>query len=118
MISGPAPSTTVAMAIIVTAHASTLSEALAVVILSGLIQIVLGLSKLGRFVVYTPYVVVSGFMSGVGIIMITMQALPYMGSPVVQGGSLDVLRAIPEAMDHVNVSAFAIATITLGVMIL
>ncbi len=118
LISGPSPASTVAMAIIVTTHASTLFEALFVVILSGLIQVLLGLSRLGRYIVYTPYVVVSGFMSGVGIIMILMHTLPFLGAPVVQGGSTGVLLALPEAMGRVNVSAVAIATLTLVVVIL
>ena len=53
---------TVAMAAIVTTHADTLAEALVVVVLAGLLQVVLGALRAGRFVVYTPYVVVSGFM--------------------------------------------------------
>ena len=37
----------------------------------------MGISGIGRFVAYTPYVVVSGFMSGIGIIMIVIQILPF-----------------------------------------
>ena len=59
-ISGPTPSMTVAMAVIVTTHASTLTEALTVVVLAGLLQVLLGLFKVGRFVAYTPAVVISG----------------------------------------------------------
>ncbi len=65
VVSGPAPSVTVAMAIIVTSQASTLSEALTVVLLAGALQVLLGISRLGRYVAYTPQVVVSGFMSGI-----------------------------------------------------
>ena len=80
-ISGPTPSMTVAMAVIVTSHASNLGEALTVVVMGGLLQMLLGISKLGRFVAYTPYVVISGFMSGIGIIIILIQLLPFLGAP-------------------------------------
>ena len=43
VISGPAPSVTVAMAVVVTSHATNLSEALAVVVMGGLLQALLGL---------------------------------------------------------------------------
>ena len=41
---------TIAMAVIITTHASTLPEALTVVIMGGLLQILLGLLRVGRFV--------------------------------------------------------------------
>ena len=69
-ISGPTAPMTVAMAAVLTSHAGSLAEALTVVVLAGLLQVLLGVSKIGRFVAYTPYVVVSGFMSGIGIIII------------------------------------------------
>lgn len=65
VISGPAPSVTIAMAVIVASHAANLAEALTVVVMGGLLQVLLGLSGIGRFVVYTPHVVISGIMSGI-----------------------------------------------------
>lgn len=113
VVSGPAPSVTIAMAVIVTSRVSTLPEALIVVLLAGAIQVLLGVSKLGRYVAYTPHVVVSGFMSGIGIIIILMQALPFLGAPVAPGGALAAIRSLPEAWNGVNVSAVTIAVVTL-----
>ncbi|MYH91498.1 MAG: SulP family inorganic anion transporter [Gammaproteobacteria bacterium] len=114
-ISGPAAPTTVAMAVILTSYADSLSEALFVVVLAGLLQILLGLSKIGRFVAYTPYVVVSGFMSGIGIIIVLLQALPFLGAAVMTGGPMDAVQALPAAFDGINTDALWIATITLAV---
>ena len=77
----------------------------AVVVLGGLIQVVLGVLRLGRFVVYTPYVVISGFMSGVGVIIMLLQVLPFLGRPPVGGGPVAVLRALPDALANMNPSA-------------
>ena len=117
-ISGSTPPMAIAMAVVVTSHASTLSEALTVVVLAGLIQVVLGFSKIGRFVAYTPYIVVSGFMSGIGIIFILIQTLPFVGAPHALGGPVVAVRALPEAVSNINVSAFAIAAVTLAVAFL
>ncbi|MDE0061700.1 MAG: SulP family inorganic anion transporter [Gammaproteobacteria bacterium] len=114
-IPGPTTATTVAMAVIVTSYASTMSEALTIVILGGLFQVLLGLSRIGRFVAYTPHVVVSGFMSGIGIIVIVMQTLPVLGIPSAPGGVLGAIRAYPDAAGNVNTSALAVAAFTLGV---
>ncbi|MYE55378.1 MAG: SulP family inorganic anion transporter, partial [Chloroflexi bacterium] len=76
-ISGPTGPMSVAMAVIVTIHAETLSEAFTIAIMAGAIQVLLGVLRIGRFVAYTPYSVISGFMSGIGIIIIMMQVLPF-----------------------------------------
>ncbi len=87
-ISGPTGPITVALAVIVTKHAADLTEALTIVVLAGLLQALLGISRVGRFVVYTPYVVISGFMSGVGIIIMLIQAMPFLGAPTAPGGPM------------------------------
>ena len=117
-ISGPTPSMTVAMAVIVTTHASNLGEALTVVVMGGLLQVLLGISKLGRFVAYTPYVVISGFMSGIGIIIILIQILPFLGAPTSPHGPMGALQELPEALAGFNASAFVIGMVSLGIGIL
>ena len=114
-ITGPTAPMTVAMAVIVTNYASTLPEALTVVIMGGLLQVLLGISRIGRFVAYTPHVVVSGFMSGIGIIVMLMQSLPLLGMPAAPGGALGAIRAWPELAANVNTGAFAIGAFTLAV---
>ena len=120
-ISGPTGPMAVAMAVIVTTHASSLAEAFTIAIMAGLIQVLLGVLRIGRFVAYTPYSVISGFMSGIGIIIITLQVLPFIGEPAASGGPLAAATTWPNAMSHldnVNFSAIAIAGATLIVGIL
>lgn len=114
-ISGPTPSMTVAMAVIVTTHASTLGEALTVVVMGGILQVLLGISRLGRFVAYTPYVVVSGFMSGIGIIIILIQLLPFLGAPTSPHGPMGALGVLPDALADINISAVIIAVVSLAI---
>jgi SulP family sulfate permease len=86
-ISGPtAPMTAVSLLIvsgIVAAYDGDVSRALpailTVFILAGIIQIVLGSLKLGKYIKYIPYPVVSGFMTAIGVIIIATQLLPSMG---------------------------------------
>ncbi len=114
-ISGPTGPMSVAMAVIVTMHADSLAEAFTIAIMAGLIQILLGVLRIGRFVSYTPYSVTSGFMSGIGIIIILIQTLPFLGWPVPTGGPLEAIRSWPEAFGDVNFGALGIAVITLAV---
>ena len=114
-ISGPTGPMAVAMAVIVTSYANNLAEAFTVVIMAGLIQILLGVMKIGRFVSFTPYSVISGFMSGIGVIIILLQTLPFLGASVAMGGPMAAVRSWPDVVKDVNISAFAIAAVTLVV---
>ena len=113
-ISGPTAPMTVAMAVVLTSHADSLAEALTVVVLAGFFQVLLGVSKIGRFVAYTPHVVVSGFMSGIGVIIVLMQALPLLGASGAAGGPMGAVRALPAAVSGVDTGALAIGAVTLG----
>lgn len=86
-ISGPtAPMTAVSMGVIATIIASmeghlekALPVILAVFLLAGLIQVLMGIFKLGLYVKYIPYPVVSGFMTGIGVIILITQIFPLLG---------------------------------------
>ena len=117
-ISGPTAPMTVVMAVVITSHTTSLAEALTVVVMAGLLQILLGLSRIGRFVAYTPHVVVSGFMSGIGIIIVLIQLLPALGAPIAPGGPMGALAALPDAVRNIDTGAFAIAAVSLAVAFL
>ena len=86
-ISGPtAPMTAVSMvfiADILSNFDGSISKALplilAVFLLSGLLQIVLGIVGLGKYIRYIPYPVVSGFMTAIGVIILVTQIAPTVG---------------------------------------
>ncbi|WP_020567814.1 SulP family inorganic anion transporter [Neolewinella persica] len=87
-VSGPtAPMTVVSSAVIadsiIESGASNVQEALmlilAVFFLAGLVEMILGVLKLGRYIKYIPYPVVSGFMSGIGVIIVITQIFPLLG---------------------------------------
>ena len=117
-ISGPTGPMSIAMAVIVTSHANSLAEAFTIVVLAGLIQAALGIARIGRFVAYTPYSVISGFMTGIGVIIMIVQIAPFLGSPVAVGGVIGAVNALPEVFSSVNLHALAVAAVTLVVGIL
>ncbi|WP_405370356.1 SulP family inorganic anion transporter [Nonlabens sp. Asnod2-A12] len=86
-ISGPtAPMTAVSMVVIagiVQVYEGELANALpailAVFIMAGIMQVSLGILKLGKYIKYIPYPVVSGFMTGIGVIILITQILPAIG---------------------------------------
>ena len=117
-ISGPTGPMAVAMAAVVTIHADNLAQAFVIVILAGLIQILLGVMRIGRLVAFTPYSVISGFMSGIGVIIILLQTLPFLGADAATGGPIGAIRAWPDAIAAVNYQTLIIAAATLAVGVL
>ncbi len=116
-ISGPTGPMSVVVAVIVTAHADDFAQVFTIVIMAGVIQILLGALRIGRFLSFTPYSVISGFMSGIGVIIISVQILPALGAPVSTGGLTGVVSEMPGAISNLNLNALIIAVVTLVVAI-
>ena len=117
-ITGPTAPMAVAVSVVVTTYASTPGEAFSIVVMAGILQLLLGASTVGRYVAYTPRVVVSGFMSAIGIIVMTMQLLPLLGSPLASGGAIGALKALPAAIESLNYQALIVGLVTLLVAII
>ncbi|MCY4128788.1 MAG: SulP family inorganic anion transporter [Gammaproteobacteria bacterium] len=116
-ISGPTGPMAVAVAVIVASYANSIAEALTIVVMGGCIQVFFGLIRIGRFIAYTPQAVISGFMSGIGLIIILIQLLPFIGvSPV--GGPLDSAKTLIEQITNAKLSALTIATVSLLIVML
>ena len=116
-VSGPTGPMTVVMAAVVAEHASDLGQAFAIVFLGGALQVLFGFMKIGRYVSYTPYSVVSGFMSGIGLIIILIQTLPFAGLDTASGGPLGAIQTWPTIADSFNGDALIVGALSLAIMI-
>ena len=117
--SGPTgPMTVVSAAIVAYAIERTgsieagLGIALLAFALGGVFQIVLGLLRVGKYVRYFPYPVVSGFMSGVGLIIIFLQIWPFLGSKSPKS-VIEVFTRINEPLGAINGAAVGLGVLTL-----
>ena len=93
-----------------------LAMAFTVVMLAGVFQIGFGLLRLGRYVTQMPYTVISGFMSGIGLILIILQLAPFLGQASPKGGVIDTLQAIPELLTGAQPMEVCLALITLAIL--
>lgn len=116
-VSGPTGPMAIAMAAIVTLYAHDLTTAFTIVMLAGLIQISLGFLRVGRFVGYTPYSVISGFMTGIGSIIIILQVVTILGAEPIPGGPLAHIAAWPEAIANPNPHDLAVGLTALVVCV-
>ena len=123
LISEPTgPMTVVFTSVIIsfTATADSPEQALAMAfsvgVLAGIFQILFGLFRLGRYVTMMPYTVISGFMSGIGIILVLLQLGPFLGQATPKGGVMGTLEAIPALMQGIQPMELLLAVITLAIL--
>ncbi len=102
-ISGPTGPMTVVMATVLTDFIAQdpehgLATAFTVVMLAGICQMGFGLLRLGKYFTLVPYPVISGFMSGIGVIIILLELPPLFGMPGEASviASLQVLTGLTE----------------------
>ncbi|WP_021032851.1 SulP family inorganic anion transporter [Pseudoalteromonas rubra] len=121
LISEPTGPMTVIMTAVLTTMISKYPEAgpamaFTVVMMAGAFQILLGTLKLGKYVTLMPYSVVSGFMSGIGVILIILQLAPLLGHQAPPGGVPGTLSAFPELFLNLHFSELFLGVLTLGVL--
>ncbi len=124
-ISGPTAPMTVVSAVVITkaiAAAGSLAEAMPVIVatfvLAGIIQVLLGILKFGKYIKYIPYPVVSGFMSGIGVIIIITQLFPFFGIKAPSGGAFGTLRSVHQIPELINFYSVGIAIATIAIIYL
>ena len=124
-ISGPTAPMTVVAAVLITeavAEAGSLAEAMPIIIatfvLAGILQVLLGVLKLGKYIKYIPYPVVSGFMSGIGVIIVVTQLFPFFGITAPAGGAFGTLKNIHTIPEFINFYSVGIALATIAIIYL
>ena len=123
LISEPTgPMTVVMTAVIASLTAANpengLAMAFTVVMLAGVFQILFGVLKLGRYVTLMPYTVVSGFMSGIGVILIILQIAPFLGQKSPGGGVIGTVQNIPTLLANINPLETFLASLTVAILFL
>ena len=123
LISEPTGPMTVVMTAVIaslTAKASTPEQGMAmaftVVMMAGAMQILFGYLKLGRYITMMPYTVISGFMSGIGFILIILQFGPFLGQAIPRGGVMGTLTALPQLIAAARLPEVILAVVTVAVI--
>ncbi|NLK66215.1 MAG: SulP family inorganic anion transporter [Campylobacteraceae bacterium] len=116
-VSGPTGPMSVVCAATVFHFTGDIGTIMSIFVLAGLFQISFGILKLGKLVKFIPYSVVSGFMTGVGFIIIILQLNPMLGVEGV-GSTIVAIKSLPTALSNINPTALIIALLTLTILYL
>ncbi len=123
-ISGPTGPMTVITASLISATWTASSGNISAVLIAmamagifcGVFQILFGIIRIGKYVRYIPYPVLSGFMSGIGVIIILQQIYPLIGkkSPV---STIDMIIGFPAALaDNISIMALLLGLCTIAII--
>lgn len=122
-VSGPTGPMTVVMALIFTQYTALFPEdpaagaalAFTVVMMGGLFQILFGFLKIGKFIEFVPHPVVSGFMSGIGIIIILIQIGPLLGHTT-SAKPIEAVQMMPTFFSDIHNASLILAIIALAIV--
>ncbi|NQY66456.1 MAG: SulP family inorganic anion transporter [Flavobacteriales bacterium] len=121
-ISGPTGPMTVISVMVVTSaieSSGSIAEGLGLIIASfvfgGLILVVFGLLKFGKYIKYIPYPVLSGFMTGIGVIIILFQLFPFLGL-ISPKGTLDIIIEFAWSISKINYESFVLGGVAIAII--
>lgn len=114
---------TVVMALIFTQYTSLFPAdpgtgaalAFTVVIMGGLFQILFGFLRIGKFIEFVPHPVVSGFMSGIGVIIILIQIGPLLGQAT-PAKPLSAVQMMPEFFSNIHTASLILGLVALAIV--
>lgn len=115
-ISGPTGPMIVVFAGVFASLSGDASLVFATVVLAGIIQIAFGVLGFGQYIRLVPYPVVSGFMSGIGCIIIALQLARLFGHEPAGSGTIPALMEVPNAVTNPNWEALGIGLLTLSIV--
>lgn len=116
-VSGPTGPMTVIVAGIVGASTGDPRWVFMAVALAGIFQILLGVLRIGKYINYIPYPVISGFMSGIGVIIIILQFAQALGHDY-EKNPVAAVMALPGQLSNINVAAVVITVGTVALIYL
>ncbi len=123
-ISGPTGPMAVVAAAVIAGEIATygsidaaIGTIVATFVLAGVFQVLMGVLGIGQYVRYMPYPVISGFMSGIGLIIIFLQIFPFFGmdSPA---KIVDVFASLGTIASRMNMQAVLLALATIAIIYL
>jgi len=116
-ISGPTGPMTIVAASAVIAFPGSPHCVVAVFLVAGLLQMILGVARMGTFVRFIPYPVVSGFMNGIGVIIILLQLHPLLGHSSLSS-PLTAVLSLGDALGHVQWQSLVLGGLTMAIVFL
>ena len=104
-----------AVSMILAQYSNSAIDAVAIGVLAGTMQMVFAALGLGRYIAYLPHSVLTGFFSGLGVLLLVSQLGHAIGIELTASGVVPVLDEVIEQVGSRNGDAVALTLLSLAV---
>ena len=111
-VSGPTGPVSIIIATIVGLVSGDITSVVGILVMAAIFQMIISITPIPRMIKYVPYPVISGFLTGIGLIIIILQIAPLVGG-VAQSSTIKALMAYPTVFSNINIEALILGSITL-----
>ena len=115
LVSGPTGPTAIIIATIVGMASGNISSVISILVMAAIFQMIISLTSIPRMIKYVPYPVISGFLTGIGLIIIILQLAPLLGG-VTQSSTIKALINYPLVFANINLHALGLGGVTLFIL--
>lgn len=112
LISGPTGPVSIITAVIVAGVSGNILNIIPILVMAAIFQIIISLTPIPRMIKYVPYPVISGFLTGIGLIIIILQLSPLLGGAT-YSSTIKALISYPQLFTHINLQALLLGLATL-----
>ncbi len=115
LVSGPTGPTAIIIATIVGMASGNMTSVITILVMAAIFQMIISLTSIPRMIKYVPYPVISGFLTGIGLIIIILQFAPLLGG-VTQSSTIKALMNYPLVFANINLHALGLGGVTLLIL--
>ncbi|MBD5403109.1 SulP family inorganic anion transporter [bacterium] len=115
LISGPSGPTAIIIATIVGLSTGNITSVITILAMASIFQMIIAQTPIPRMIKYVPYPVISGFLTGIGLIIIILQLAPLLGSSA-QSSTIKALLNYPAVFSNINIHALILGLGTLFIL--
>lgn len=115
LISGPTGPTAIIVALVISSVSGNLANAIPILLMAAIFQLIISVTDIPKMIKYVPYPVISGFLTGIGFIIIILQLSPLLGG-VTYSSTIKAILSYPELIAKINYQALVLGLGTLALL--
>ena len=115
IVSGPTGPSSIIIATIILSMHNDIKSVIFVLLFASILQIIISLTSIPKFIKYVPYPVISGFLTGIGLIIIILQISPLLGGEI-YASTIEAIKNYPLLFSNINANSTLTGVITLIIL--
>lgn len=115
VVSGPTGPSSIIIATIILSLNNDIKSVIFVLMFAGILQIIISLTSIPKLIKYVPYPVISGFLTGIGLIIIILQISPLLGGKI-YASTIEAIKNYPLLIENLDLNSLILGGLTLLIL--